>query len=138
MWLQIVQRVASCFLFSSSNPEPLFFPCKGSEFCISMIEVLLQGSSGTLHTKFVTLQINVHIFWKVGNLIAQNGLYFYNGCGKKAITILGNVSLYRKHGTYNIKYVTENPWWANIVFIHFCCYVKAQLATFLYLKSIIF
>lgn len=58
-----------------------------AEFHTDVIEVPLQGSSGPLHNRCAPLQTDVHIFWKIDSLVAENGLHSHSRCSKKDIEL---------------------------------------------------
>ena len=77
-WLQLVWTVASAFLFPYHfSAWSCFFP--GKQFYTDMIDVLLRGSSGGLHSNCVTS--TCQHFLKCGQS-AENGLHTWSRCGK--------------------------------------------------------
>nr|KAF6500793.1 hypothetical protein HJG59_007844 [Molossus molossus] len=70
------------------NPEPLLFLSQETEFYIDVVEVPLQDASGALHNDCVSLQSDVHIFWNVDSLIAENGLHPLSRCGKEIMSVV--------------------------------------------------
>ena len=65
------------------NPEPLLLLPKKAQLYIDVIEVPPEGSSGALHNDCAPLQSDVHIFWNVDRLIAENGLHSCSRWGKE-------------------------------------------------------